>query len=367
MLIWEQPDWPTWRWDNGRLIEPLGDARLKQGRLLGRMAQLGFDLRLEAQLDALTEDVIKSSEIEGEIVERDSVRSSLARRLGVPEAAVAPSDRRAEGVVEMLLDATQSYDAPLRRERLFAWQAALFPTGYSGLQQIRTGAWRDDADGPIEVVSGAIGHQTVHYQALSADRIEVEMTQFLAWFERRKEPEGLIRAGLAHLWFVTIRPFEDGNGRLARAIADKALAQSESSGQRFYSMSGQIRKERAAYYDILERTQKASLDVTDWLAWFLGCFARAIDGAEETCAHVLRKADFWQRYANESFTERQKKVLNRYLDGWDGKLTVKKWAALAGCSIPSAQRDVNDLLARGVLRRNPGGSKNTSYDLASST
>ena len=363
MYIWEQPEWPRSTWDDGRLLEPLAAARLKQGRLLGSMARLGFDLKLEAQLEALTEDVIKSSEIEGEVLDRDSVRSSIARRLGVPAAAVAPADRRTEGVVEMMLDATENYEALLTPERLFGWQAALFPTGYSGLHRVKTGAWRDDAEGPMQVVSGPIGRQRVHYQAPPAQQLDAEMQAFLDWFNRRGEPEGLLRAGLAHLWFVTIHPFEDGNGRVARAIADQALAQSEDSGQRFYSMSSQIRKERSDYYHRLERSQKGALDVTDWLVWFLDCFSRAIDGAEAACANVLRKADFWQRYAREPFNKRQKTVLNRFLDGFEGKLTARKWAAIGKCSIPTAQRDINELIERGILRRNPGGSKNTSYDL----
>ena len=362
MYIWEQQEWPDLTWDDGRLLELLAAARLKQGRLLGSMAGLGFDLKLEAQLEALTEDVIKSSEIEGEVLERDSVRSSIARRLGVP-AAAAPADRQTEGVVEMMLDATENYEALLTSERLFGWQAALFPTGYSGMHKIKTGAWRDDAGGPMQVVSGPIGRQRVHYQAPPAQQIEAEMQAFLEWFNRRGKPEGLLRAGLAHLWFVTIHPFEDGNGRVARAIADQALAQSEDSGQRFYSMSSQIRKERSNYYDMLERSQKGALDVTDWLVWFLDCFSRAIDGAEAACANVLRKGDFWQRYAREPFTKRQKTVLNRFLDGFEGKLTAKKWAAIGKCSIPTAQRDINELVERSILRRNPGGSKNTSYDL----
>ncbi len=363
MYIWKQPEWPHSTWDDGRLLEPLAAARLKQGRLLGSMARLGFDLKLEAQLEALTEDVIKSSEIEGEVLDRDSVRSSIARRLGVPAAVVAPADRRTEGVVEMMLDATENYEALLTPERLFGWQAALFPTGYSGLHRVKTGAWRDDAEGPMQVVSGPIGRQRVHYQAPPAQQLDAEMQAFLDWFNRRGEPEGLLRAGLAHLWFVTIHPFEDGNGRVARAIADQALAQSEDSGQRFYSMSSQIRKERSDYYDRLERSQKGALDVTDWLVWFLNCFSRAIDGSEAACANVLRKADFWQRYAREPFYKRQKTVLNRFLDGFEGKLTAKKWAAIGKCSIPTAQRDINELVARSILRRNPGGSKNTSYDL----
>lgn len=361
--VWSDPQWPAFRWDDARLLPPLAAARFKQGRLLGRMARLGFELKRDAQLEALTEDVIKSSEIEGEILDRASVRSSIARHLGVPEGAVAPADRRSDGVVEVMLDATGTFKSALTAERLFAWQVALFPTGYSGLHKIRPGAWRDDSDGPMQVVSGPIGRQRVHYEAPGADRVDAEMARFLEWFNKRTGPEDLLRAGLAHLWFVTIHPFEDGNGRIARAIADRALARSEDSEQRFYSMSSQIRKDRTAYYDTLERTQKGTLDITDWLVWFLECLARAIDGAEEICAHVLRKADFWQRYAHEAFTGRQKRALNRYLDDLEGKLTAKKWAAIATCSVPSAQRDLNDLLAGGVLRRNPGGSKNTSYDL----
>ena len=363
MYIWEHQEWPHLTWDHGRLLEPLGAARLKQGRLLGSMARLGFDLKLEAQLEALTEDVIKSSEIEGEVLDRDSVLSSIARRLGVPAAAVVPADRRTEGVVEMMLDATENYKALLTPERLFGWQASLFPTGYSGMHKVKTGAWRDDAAGPMQVVSGPIGRQRVHYQAPPAAQLDGEMQAFLDWFNRRGEPEGLLRAGLAHLWFVTIHPFEDGNGRVARAIADQALAQSEDSGQRFYSVSSQIRKERSDYYDMLERSQKGALDVTDWLVWFLDCFLRALDGAEAACANILGKADFWQRYAREPFTKRQKTVLNRFLDGFEGKLTARKWAAIGKCSIPTAQRDINELVERSILRRNPGGSKNTSYDL----
>lgn len=364
MYIWEKREWPSFRRDDSRLLEPLAAARLKQGRLLGMMARLGFDLKLEAQLEALTEEVMKSSEIEGEVLDRASVRSSVARRLGVRDAGVELADRRTEGVVEMMVDATQGHGATLTKKRLFAWQAALFPTGYSGLHRVRTGGWRDDANGPMQVVSGPVGRQRVHFQAPPADRLQAEMRPFLDWFNRRQEAEGLLRAAFAHLWFVTIHPFDDGNGRVARAIADMALAQSEGSGQRFYSMSSQIRKERSSYYDMLEETQKGGLDVTDWLVWFLGCLSRAIDGSEATFANVLRKADFWQRYAREAFTERQKKVLNRRLDGFEGKLTTKKWASLGKCSVPTAQRDINELVARGILQRNPGGSKNTSYDLS---
>ena len=363
MYIWEQSSWPGLTWDNGRLIEPLGAARLKQGHLLGGMAALGFDLKLEAQLEALTEEVVKTSEIEGERLDRGSVRSSIERRLGLAQAALAPTDRRAEGVVEMMLDATANHKAALTPERLFGWQAALFPTGYSGMHRVRTGAWRGDATGPMQVVSGPIGRERVHYEAPPAKRLEAEVGAFLNWFNGPAGPEGVLRAGLAHLWFVTIHPFEDGNGRIARAIADLALAQSENSGQRFYSMSSRIREERSDYYDMLERTQKGGLDVTDWLAWFVGCFARALDGAEQTCASVLRKAAFWQHYAREPFSGRQNAVLNRFLDGFEGKLTARKWAAIGKCSVATAQRDINELVGRGILRRNPGGGKRTSYDL----
>jgi Fic family protein len=363
MYIWERPAWPKFEWDDGALIEPLAAARLNQGRLLGRMQSLGFDLQLEAQLQALTNEVLKSSEIEGDILDHASVRSSLARRLGVPEAATTPIDRRTEGVVEMMLDATRNFDQPLTAERLFGWQAALFPTGYSGLAKVKTGGWREDVDGPMQVVSGAIGRERVHYQAPPAARVPDHMAAFLDWFAAPSTTDGLLRAGLAHLWFVTVHPFEDGNGRVARAIADQALAQSEGSPQRFYSMSSQIRRERADYYAILEGTQKGGIDVTDWLQWFLACFTRAIDGAEASSADVLRKAEFWRAHERVALSGRQRLILNLYLDGFEGNLTAKKWAILGKCSPASAQRDIADLVDKGILQRNPGGSKNTSYAL----
>lgn len=363
MYIWQRPDWPRFTWDDTRLLEPLATARLKQGQLLGSMVRLGLDLAVEAQVESLAAEVVGSSAIEGEVLDRNRVRSSVARRLGVHAAAVAPADRRTEGVVEMMLDATLNHEAPLTTERLFDWQAALFPSGYGGRRQIRTGAWRDDALGPMQVVSGPYGRRRVHYQAPPAHRLPAEMDQFLAWFNRRTEPEGLLRAGVAHLWFVTVHPFEDGNGRVARAVADQALAQSERSHRRFYSMSGQILTERSAYYAMLERTQKGSLDITEWLVWFLGCFGRAIEGAGTAYGYVIRKADFWRFHAHLPFTERQRAVLNRYLDGFEGNLTTRKWAVLGKCSVPTAQRDINELIERGALQRNPGGSKNTSYDV----
>ncbi len=364
MYIWQLPDWPRFRWDSDRLLEPLATARLKQGKLLGSMARLGFDMRLQAELQAETEEVLKNSEIEGDILNRESVRSSIARRLHMPEAALAAVDRRTEAIVEMMLDATRNYAAPLTMERLFGWQAALFPTGYSGLQRITVGGWRLDRGGPMQVVSGPEGRQRVHFEAPPADRVGAEITAFLAWLNRPPEIDGLIRAAVAHLWFVTIHPFEDGNGRIARVIADMALAQSEDCGQRFYSMSSQIRRERADYYGSLERAQTGDLDITDRLLWFLRCFSRAIDSAAVLCAEILRKADFWQHHAHQKLTDRQRLVLNRVLDDFTGKLTAKKWALIGKCSIASAQRDINHLVDRGMLKQNPGGSKNTSYALS---
>ncbi len=343
----------------------LSASRFKQGNLLGKMSRLGFDVNLLAQLSALTEDAVKTSEIEGEVLDRADVRSSLARRLGVDEAGVTSADAKVEGVVEMLLDATQNFDKQLTKKRLCGWHAALFPTGYSGIGKVRTGKWRNDIDGPMQVVSGAVGKGKVHFEAPPAECIDDEVQAFLTWFNNRIEPDGLLRAALAHLWFVTIHPFEDGNGRIARAIADMALAQSEDCGQRFYSMSGQIRAERKAYYEILERTQKGSLDVTPWLMWFLECLGRAIDGAETVCGAALRKAEFWQSHDGNTFNERQRKVLNLWLDGMEGKLTVPKWSKLTKTSMATAQRDVAELVNRNVLHRGAGGSKNTSYDIVS--
>ncbi|MEZ4236742.1 MAG: Fic family protein [Myxococcota bacterium] len=367
MFIWERQGWPSLRWDERRLLEPLAAARHRQGLLLGHLRGQGFAVGLDARLQAHTDEVVQSSAIEGDPLDPRAVRSSIARHLGIPDAGLVTVDRRTDGIVEMMLDATGHLDAPLTRERLFGWQAALFPTGYAGRHPVRTGGWRDDAEGPMQVVSGPIGRGRVHFRAPPASRVDSEMDRFLGWFDAEARPEGLLRAGLAHLWFVTVHPFDDGNGRLARAIADRALAQSEGSVQRFYSMSSQIREERARYYEMLERTQRGGLDVTDWLQWFLGCFERALERSEVTLARVFAKADFWRRFADEPLGERQRKVLNRLLDGFEGRITAKKWAALGKVSIPTAQRDLNDLLARGLLARSPGGSKNTSYTLAFGT
>ncbi|HTL13113.1 MAG TPA: Fic family protein [Bdellovibrionota bacterium] len=362
--IHELKKWPDFLWGEEKLAQKLADVRHRQGRLIGRMEGLGFSLRAEAVLQTLTEEVVKSSEIEGEKLDRTQVRSSLAQRLGMDVGGLKRADRNVEGVVEMMVDATQKFATPLTSKRLFAWHAALFPTGRSGMTKIRVGKWRDDSQGPMQVVSGPIGKTRVHYQAPDADRLTPEMKAFLEWFEKKQPLDPVLKAGVAHLWFVTIHPFDDGNGRIARAIADLALARSENSPQRFYSMSAQISAERNAYYDILEKTQKADLDITPWLEWFLGCLDRAIQGAETILASVLRKTRFWEDRDGETFNERQKKILNRLLDGFEGKLTSSKWASLGKCSQDTAGRDIEDLLKRGVLVKNPGGGRSTSYSLA---
>jgi len=362
--IHELPGWPDFRWDQKRLAEPLAEVRHRQGRLIGRMEALGFRLQAEANLESLTEEVLKSSEIEGEILDKDQVRSSIARRLGMDIGALTPADRDVEGVVEMMLDATQKYAHPLTAERLFGWHAALFPTGRSGMRKIIVGAWRDDTAGAMQVVSGPMGRERVHYEAPAANRLKPEMDSFLTWFGKDEPADLVLKAGIAHLWFVTIHPFEDGNGRIARAIADMTLARSEKTAQRFYSMSAQIREERKAYYDILEATQKGDLDITEWLHWFLGCLGRAFDGAEVTLASVMRKARFWEDHAGQSFNDRQRLVINRLLNGFEGKLTSSKYAKLAKCSPDTALRDIQDLLARSILAKDSAGGRSTSYSLA---
>jgi Fic family protein len=362
--IHELADWPQFRWDDKVLAEPLAYLRHRQGRLIGRMEGLGFALRGEALLQTLTEDVLKSSEIEGEILDRDQVRSSIARRLGIDIGALTPADRLVEGVVEMMLDATQKFDEPLTDERLFGWHAALFPTGRSSMQRIIVGDWRDDKSGPMQVISGTYGHERVHYEAPVAARVPSEMKSFLTWFNSEQGLDPVLKAGLSHLWFVTIHPFDDGNGRIARAIADMQLARSEGSPQRFYSMSAQIRQERGTYYKVLETTQKGDLDITDWLDWFLACLGRAIDGTENALAGVLAKARFWNHYKDEVLNERQRDMLNRLLGGFEGKLTSSKWAKIEKCSQDTALRDITNLLERGILTKDPGGGRSTSYSLA---
>lgn len=357
-------DWHEFHWDQQTLADRLAEIRHRQGRLLGRMESLGFTLQKEAELETLTLEVLKSSEIEGQKLDSAQVRSSIARRLGIETAGTVAAERDVEGVVEMMLDATQNYAKPLSAERLFGWHAAMFPTGRSGMRRIVVGAWRGDADGPMQVVSGPAGKEKVHFEAPAAARLETETSAFLAWAnDTADKTDMVLRAAVAHLWFVTIHPFDDGNGRIARAIADWALARSENSAQRFYSMSAQIRRERNDYYDILEKTQRGSLDITAWMEWFLGCLGRAFDGTEITLSTVLRKARFWEKNARAPANERQRDIVNRLLDGFEGKLTTTKWAKLEQCSHDTALRDIHNLIDMGVLQKDEGGGRSTSYSL----
>jgi Fic family protein len=364
IYIHQLPNWPKFQWNQAALTVPLAALRHRQGRFLGRMEALGFPLRSEAMLQTLTEDVVKSSEIEGHMLDKEQVRSSIARRLGIEIGALTPADRDVEGMVDMMLDATQEYDEPLTGERLFAWHAALFPAGRSGMHKITVAAWRDDSSGPMQVVSGALGKERVHYEAPPAARVPHEMQDFLDWFETRHDIDPVLKAGIAHLWFVTIHPFEDGNGRIARAVADMALARSDGSPQRFYSMSAQIRQERNAYYAMLEATQKGDLDITSWLEWFFACLDRALSGAESTLVDVFRKAEFWKRHAGAAFNDRQRDILNRLLDRFEGKLTTSKYAIIEKTSPDTALRDITDLVERGIFRKDAGRGRSTSYSLA---
>lgn len=362
--IWQSPHWPDWHYDLAALAEPLAAVSRAQGLLLGRLADVGMPLRYEASLAALTEDVVQTSAIEGEALNVASVRSSVARRLGVDIGALAQVDRHVEGIVDMVLDATGNAAAPLTTERMFGWHAALFPTGYSGISQIRVGNWRDDANGPMQIISGSIGRQKVHFEAPPAKNLDAEMARFLAWLNDTtpKEPT-LIRAGLGHLWFVTLHPFDDGNGRIARAIGDLLLTRADNSPQRFYSLSAQIQRERNAYYDTLEQTQKSDMDVTAWLKWFLAELLKAVEQAHTTLDQVLAKARFWTWAAAIPMNERQIKVLNRLLDGFEGKLTTSKWAALAKCSQDTALRDITELLQHNVLQKAAAGGRSTHYEI----
>ena len=361
-FIHQKENWPEFTWSSNDFLSLLSEARNLQGRLIGKMETLGFDLRNEALLDTLTLDVIKSSEIEGEFLNPDQVRSSIARRLGMEIAGAVESDRNVEGVVEMMLDATQKCFDPLTVERLFDWHAALFLTGRSAMYKITVADWRKDATGPMQVVSGAMGKEKVHFQAPDSELVDKEMTRFIDWFNKSKI-DLVIKAAIAHLWFVTIHPFEDGNGRITRALTDMLLAQSDKSNQRFYSMSAQIRLERKQYYDILEKTQKGNLDITDWIVWFLNCLINALKSTDLILKRVLFKADFWQKHIDTAINDRQRKLLNKLMDEFEGKLTSSKWAKIAKCSKDSAVRDINDLIEKGILQKKAAGGRSTNYEL----
>jgi Fic family protein len=370
--IHQRRDWPRFHWQQESLAKTLTTVRHKQGKLTGRMEALDFNLRNEASLQTLTLDVLKSSEIEGEVLSPVQVRSSIARRLGMDIAGLVPADRHVEGIVEMMLDATQHYQKELTADRLFAWHSAMFPASRSGMpgyvrastgsQKIRVGAWRDNRkEDSMQVVSGPMGKERVHYEAPAAELLEKEMKAFLDWFNHTADLDPVLKAGVAHLWFVTIHPFDDGNGRIARAVADMQLARSDESKQRFYSMSAQIRKERNDYYDVLEATQKGTLDITAWLEWFFACLDRALTASDEILEGVTKKAKFWEAHSGTQFNARQQFMLNKLLDHFDGKLTSSKWAKMAKCSHDTALRDIQDLVSRHVLAKDPAGGRSTNY------
>jgi Fic family protein len=363
IYIYHKDNWPHFTWNTELLISLLSEARNLQGRLIGKMELLGFDLRNEALLDTLTLDVVKSSEIEGEILNPDQVRSSIARKLGLDIAGSVDSDRNVDGVVEMMLDATHNCFKPLTEDRLFDWHAALFPAGRSGMYKIRVADWRKDTTGPMQVVSGAMGKEKVHFQAPDSRLVDNEMLRFLNWFNSDDKTDLVIKTAIAHLWFVTIHPFEDGNGRITRALSDMILARADKSNQRFYSMSAQIRKERKGYYEILVKTQKGNLDITEWITWFLNCLINALKSTDSILRQVLFKADFWNKHSKTIINERQRKLINKLLDGFDGKLTSSKWAKIAKCSKDTAIRDINDLIHKNILRKEAAGGRSTNYEL----
>ncbi len=365
IYIYQQRDWPRFRWNQETVSPLLAAIQHLQGRLLGRMENLGFELKAEATLQILTLDVLKSSEIEGELLNSDQVRSSIARRLGMDVAGIIHADRNVEGVVEMMLDATQQFNEPLSDIRLFNWHTSLFPTGRSGMQKIMTGGWRNNPiDDPMQVVSGPMGNEKVHYRAPDAALLNDEMNHFINWFNTEMNMNPLLKVAIAHVWFVTIHPFDDGNGRIARAIADMQLARADGTAQRFYSMSAQIRKERNAYYDILEITQKGNLDITAWLDWFLKCLDRALKATDETLAVVLNKAGFWELHAKTLLNKRQVLMINKLLDGFTGKLNSSKWASISKCSQDTALRDIQDLIEKNILLKEAGGGRSTTYVIA---
>jgi len=361
MYIHQLKTWPKFQWESEHFATLLGEVRHKQGKLLGHMEALGFKLREDATLRTLTLEIVKSNEIEGEVLDKEQVRSSIARRLGMNVGGLVPANRNVEGVVEMMLDATQKFDESLNDSRLFGWHAALFPTGHSGMHRIVVGSWRDNSAGPMQVVSGPMGREKVHFEAPEADRLQKEMEAFLQWFNSSKAIDPVLKAAVAHLWFVTIHPFDDGNGRIARAIADMQLARADGHAQRFYSMSAQIEREKKDYYHMLETTQKGTADITDWIHWFLGCLGRAIDNAATTLSAVMERAAFYERTADTQLNARQQFMTTKLLDDFVGKLTTSKWAKMTKCSQDTALRDIQDLVEKGILVKEEGGGRSTSY------
>ncbi len=361
--IHQKENWPEFNWDNKLLIDLLSEVRNLQGKIVGKMEALGFNLRNEAVLETLTLDVLKSTEIEGEILDAKQVRSSLAKKLGIQIENSVYSERNVDGVVDMLIDATQKFKNELTEERLFDWHFSLFPAGRSGMYKIKVGNWRSDTTGPMQVISGAMGKEKVHFEAPNSELIEKEMKLFLNWINSNEKMEPVIKAGIAHLWFVTIHPFEDGNGRISRAITDMLLARSDGIPQRYYSMSSQIRLERKAYYEILEKIQQSTLNVTNWLVWFLNCLLNSIKSSEIVLNKVLYKHKFWNTYATEIQNERQKRMLNKLLEGFTGKLTTSKWAKINKCSQDTALRDIQYLIEKGIMQKENAGGRSTNYEL----
>lgn len=366
VYIYQQNDWPNFRCDSDAIIQPLAAVRHLQGKLTGKMEALGFRLRNEAVLETLAIEVTKTSEIEGQMLDLAQVRSSIAIKLGIEISGLIPADRNVDGIVEMMLDATQNYEKQLTADRLFGWHSALFPSGWSGMYRIVAGNWRDDSTGPMQVVSGALGKEKVHYQALPAGDIDKEMNAFLAWFNRRTEEDLILKSAIAHIWFITIHPFEDGNGRIARALSEMLLTRSDNSPRRFYSMSSQIRADRKKYYNTLEKTQKGSLDITEWLLWYLRCLEGALQSSEVILLKVFEKHRFLSNLASETLNDRQRLMINKLLDDFDGNLTTSKWAKIAKCSQDTALRDIRDLVNRNILTKNPSGGRSTSYILINS-
>ncbi len=364
MWIHEHKNWTRFFWDIERLAFKLADVRYHQGLLLGKMKGLGFELKQEASLETLTNDILKSSAIEGQSLNPEEVRSSIARRLGLDIAGLVSVSRDVEGIVEMMLDATQNFNIPLTKERMFDWHAALFPTGRSGMHKITVGGWRTKEAGAMQVVSGPMGHETVHFEAPDAGRLDKEMEKFFTWFNHEDGTDPVLRAGIAHLWFVTLHPFEDGNGRIARAIADMALARAEASSKRFYSMSAQMEKERKDYYNNLEQQQRGTADISLWLEWFLDCFSHAISNAEDALSSVLHKQKFWDKANHEALNERQRSIIHRMLEkDFKGYMNTSKYAKMTKCSTDTALRDIQELKKKGLFIQNPGGGRSTSYRL----
>jgi Fic family protein len=365
MYLYTNQNWPIFEWNSEKLLPLLSYVRNRQGKLIGKMGALGFELRNEANLEILTQEIIKSTEIEGEILDREQVRSSIARRLGLDISGLVYSERNVDGIVDLMIDATKNFDKELNKERLFSWHAALFPTGQSGMYKIITGHWRDDSTGPMQIVSGALGKEKVHYQAPPAAQIENDMRIFLDWFNLEQNTDLVVKAAVAHLWFVTIHPFEDGNGRISRALSDMLLARSDEQSYRFYSMSTQIRKERSSYYDILEKTQKSGLDITNWIEWFLNCLLHAIENSEKLLEKIIFKHYFWLKHAIININDRQRIILNMLMDDFEGVLNTTKWAKIGKCSQDTALRDIQDLIEKGILIKSEQGGRSTNYEMKS--